>query len=86
MGEDQIFTCDYVKHVKTVEVVDFAAYFSVSWRNLVHLGGKLRAPENFLHNQKKNWVALESLGKSLADARYNCAMGGGIRLRHELHI
>lgn len=74
LGEDQIFTCSYLEYVETVEVVDFVAYFLVSWRNLIHLGGKLRTPENFLHNQKKNWGSLEAVGKNLSANGNN---GGG---------
>lgn len=58
LGEDQVFLCDYLQHAKCMVYYKDKSYVNVSWPKISHLGSKLRAPSDFLYNQRKNYNAL----------------------------
>jgi hypothetical protein len=61
LGEDQIFVCDYLRHVESFLHIEKAYFQNIVWpKNLrpSGLGGCVRTPEDFLHNQKENYNAL----------------------------
>lgn len=58
LGEDQVFLCNYLRYANGLYYFKCKTYIDVQWSHLDHLGSKLRTPENFLYNQKKNYDAL----------------------------
>lgn len=64
LGEDQIFVCDYLCHATTFVYYSESSYARLNWNNIEHLGFKLRTPEEYLYNQKKNFQALMRLYKT----------------------
>lgn len=64
LGEDQIFVCEYLKHVQSLAYVDQPLYYVLMWPlNLrpTGLGNKLRSPEDFIYNQIQNYHSLKAL-------------------------
>lgn len=64
LGEDQIFVCDYLKHVLSLAYINQVYTHVLNWPRHLRssgLGSKLRSPEDFLHNQIENYKALNSL-------------------------
>lgn len=64
LGEDQVFVCEYLKHVQSM-FYDSAPYYSfIPWtakERPYGLGGMMRTAEDFLYNQTANYQALISL-------------------------
>ena len=64
LGEDQIFVCDYLKYVKSFLCINKPYYQRITWPKIKRpygLGSVLRSPDDFLLNQKENYLALNSL-------------------------
>lgn len=61
LGEDQVFLCNYLLYAKGIYYLKRNTYIEIRWKNLEHLGSKLRSPSDFLYNQKKNYNALCNL-------------------------
>lgn len=64
LGEDQIFVCDYLKHARSLDFINYPLYYVLIWPRDLRadgLGTKLRSPEDFLHNQQQNYNALMEL-------------------------
>lgn len=64
LGEDQIFVCDYLQYVTSFLYIDKAYYQLIIWPKELRswgLGSIFRTPEDFLHNQKENYLALNKL-------------------------
>lgn len=67
LGEDQIFVCEYLKHISNLYYNNKPCYSSIVWsRNErpIGLGGMMRSPQDFLHNQLANYSALIDLYSS----------------------
>lgn len=66
LGEDQIFVCQFLKHVNNYRYLNMAYYQAVKWsfqQRSFGLGGMFRTPEDYLYNHKLNYMALDSLYK-----------------------
>ncbi len=67
LGEDQIFTCDYLQHVNVLRYVNIPYYNVISWPQSMRsfgLGSCQRTPDDFLQNQRANYDALMRLANS----------------------
>lgn len=64
LGEDQIFVCTYLKYVNSMLYIDKPFYQTILWpkeKRSWGLSSVLRSPEDFLYNQKENYLALNRL-------------------------
>lgn len=57
-GEDQVFLCDYLYHAKGIIYNLSQSYLCMNWQGLSHLGQRMRTPDEFFFNIKKNYAAL----------------------------
>lgn len=64
LGEDQVFVCDYLCTDCNLIRYTQPTYVCVIWDcSVIHLGGKLRSPQDYLHNQIKGYNSLKKLSK-----------------------
>lgn len=67
LGEDQIFTCDYLQHIGELRYLNVPYYNLISWPKSMRsfgLGSCRRTPDEFLLNQRANYDALMRLSKA----------------------
>lgn len=66
LGEDQVFVCDYLCTDCNLVRYTQPTYVCVNWDcSVVHLGGKLRSPQDYLYNQSKGYNSLKKLSKNI---------------------
>lgn len=76
LGEDQVFTCTYLKYVMTFCFSNIPYYYVISWPKSMRswgLGTVFRTPDDFLYNQIINYKTLIDLydsSKVLAVKKY----------------
>lgn len=61
LGEDQEMLCRYLLYAGKIVHYSCPSYINLEWKGLVHLGGKLREPSDYLYNQQRNYEALCSV-------------------------
>lgn len=67
LGEDQIFTCEYLQYVNVLRYVNIPYYNIIFWpksKRSFGLGSCHRTPDNFLRNQRANYDALIKLANA----------------------
>lgn len=67
LGEDQIFTCEYLQYVDVFRYVNIPYYNIIIWPQSMRsfgLGSCHRTPDDFLRNQRANYEALMRLANS----------------------
>lgn len=66
LGEDQVFVCDYLCTDCNLIRYTQPTYVCVIWDcSVIHLGGKLRSPQDYLYNQIRGYNSLKKLSENI---------------------